>query len=242
MGYRQCGYHAAELPATTLPPSNPPSLGCSPKPLREPGGHEEWLCKPKRRSERQRLPVLLATWAKFVDSCKHECILILSKNKTVTWFKQKEYLGGLRIEKGMPLSINSMAYHAEPGVPDLKAEAVETEAWIAENYHGRGIEVREQSWELDGYFCAHFAGGCRCLKVLASSAISPEQTILCPATESSAAASPAFTTSTLATSRPKEMWAIEKLRLFEIIHIFCAKHEEIPYSPQSDKLESMPTA
>jgi len=94
---------------------------------------------------------LTATGMKFVDSSNHECILILSKSKTVTWSKQREHRSGLRIEKGMPLSINSLAYHATTGVPDLKPEVVEAEAWIAENYYGREIEVTEQSWALDGY-------------------------------------------------------------------------------------------
>jgi len=82
---------------------------------------------------------------------KHECILVLSTNKVVSWSKQQGKRSGLRIEKGMKLHPDSVAFHLESFAGELKPELVNAEAWITHNWYERQIEITEQSWTLDGY-------------------------------------------------------------------------------------------
>ena len=94
---------------------------------------------------------LTATGMKFVDTNKHECILVLSTNKAVAWSKQQGKRSGLRIEKGMRLHPESLAFHAAEPAGELGPDIVKPEAWIAHNSYERQIEITEQSWALDGY-------------------------------------------------------------------------------------------
>src|SRR5688572_22959592 len=94
---------------------------------------------------------LTATAMKFVDLNKHECILVLSANKVVSWSKQQGNRSGLRIEKGMKLHPDSVAFHLGSSCGELKPELVNAEAWITHNWYERQIEITEQSWVLDGY-------------------------------------------------------------------------------------------
>lgn len=94
---------------------------------------------------------LTATGMKFVGVNRHECILVLSKNGIVAWSKQKGARSGLRIEKGMTLHPDSLAYHVRDPRRELGPEQVPSEAWIGQNCYDRKIEVTEQSWSLDGY-------------------------------------------------------------------------------------------
>ncbi len=94
---------------------------------------------------------LTATAMKFVDVSKHECILVLSKGKSVAWAKQQGNRYGLRIEKGMTLHADSLAFHAGTNASEMGPEGVNPEAWISHNAFERKIEVTEQSWALDGY-------------------------------------------------------------------------------------------
>lgn len=94
---------------------------------------------------------LTATGMKFVDLNRHECVLVLSTNGKVIWSKQKGARSGLRIEKGMALHQDSLAHYiAEPN-RKLGPTSVSPEAWIADNWYERQIELTEQSWMLDGY-------------------------------------------------------------------------------------------
>jgi hypothetical protein len=94
---------------------------------------------------------LTATAMKFVDLNKHECILVLSTSKVVSWSKQQRNRSGLRIEKGMKLHPESAAFHLESSAEKSKPEVVNAEAWITHNWYERQIEITEQSWVLDGY-------------------------------------------------------------------------------------------
>jgi Zn-dependent peptidase ImmA (M78 family) len=94
---------------------------------------------------------LTATAMKFVDLNKHECILVLSTNKVISWSKQQGNRSGLRIEKGMKLHPDSVAFHLEPSADKSEPELVNAEAWITHNWYERQIEITEQSWALDGY-------------------------------------------------------------------------------------------
>jgi len=94
---------------------------------------------------------LTATGMKFVDLNKHECILVLSTNKAVAWSKQQGNRFGLRIEKGMRLHPESLAFHVTTPASEAGPEIVNPEAWITHNAYERQIEVTEQSWALDGY-------------------------------------------------------------------------------------------
>jgi Zn-dependent peptidase ImmA (M78 family) len=94
---------------------------------------------------------LTATAMKFVDINNHECILVLSKGKSVAWSKQQKNRFGLRIEKGMRLHHDSLAFHVGTPAGELGPEVVNPEAWISQNANERQIEVTEQSWALDGY-------------------------------------------------------------------------------------------
>lgn len=94
---------------------------------------------------------LTATAMKFVDVNKHECILVLSKGKSVAWSKQQKNRFGLRIEKGMRLHHDSLAFHVGTPAGEIGPEIVNPEAWISQNVNERQIEVTEQSWALDGY-------------------------------------------------------------------------------------------
>lgn len=95
---------------------------------------------------------LTATGIKFVDLNKHECILVLSTNNVVSWSKQQKNRFGLRIEKGMHLHPESLAFHLNtPSGRQIGPEVVEPEAWITYHPDERQIEVTEQSWALEGY-------------------------------------------------------------------------------------------
>lgn len=94
---------------------------------------------------------LTATGMKFVDINKHECILVLSTNKIIAWSKQQGNRSGLRIEKGMKLHPESLAFHVTGPAGKLEPEVVKSETWIAHNWHERQIEVTEQSWVLENY-------------------------------------------------------------------------------------------
>jgi len=94
---------------------------------------------------------LTATGMKFVDINKHECILVLSTNKVVAWSKQQGNRSGLRIEKGMKLHSESLAFHVTEPAGESGPEVVKPEAWIAHNWYERQIEITEQSWALEGY-------------------------------------------------------------------------------------------
>ena len=94
---------------------------------------------------------LTATAMKFVDLNKHECILVLSTNKVVSWSKQQGNRSGLRIEKGMKLHSDSVAFHLNASGGESKPELVNTDAWITHNWYERQIEITEQSWVLEGY-------------------------------------------------------------------------------------------
>ncbi|HXI72517.1 MAG TPA: ImmA/IrrE family metallo-endopeptidase [Verrucomicrobiae bacterium] len=94
---------------------------------------------------------LTATGMKFIDLNKHECILVLSKNKVVAWSKQQGSRFGLRIKKGVKLHPDSLAYHVIPPAGEAGPEVVNPEAWISQNSYARQIEVTEQSWALEGY-------------------------------------------------------------------------------------------
>ena len=94
---------------------------------------------------------LTATGMKFVDINKHECILVLSTNKVIAWSKQQGNRSGLRIEKGMKLHPESLAFHVTGPVGKLEPEVVKSETWIAHNWYERQIEVTEQSWALENY-------------------------------------------------------------------------------------------
>lgn len=94
---------------------------------------------------------LTATGMKFVDENKHECILVLSTNNTVVWSKQQKDRFGLRINKGMRLHSESLAYNAAASGEETGPQSVSPEAWITHNAHEREIEVVEQSWPLSGY-------------------------------------------------------------------------------------------
>lgn len=94
---------------------------------------------------------LTSTGMKFVDLNRHECILVLSTNGVVEWAKQKGNRSGLRIEKGMSLHQESLAYHVVEPRGQLGPERVPEEAWVSANWYGRSLEVTEESWILDGY-------------------------------------------------------------------------------------------
>lgn len=94
---------------------------------------------------------LTATAMKFVDVNKHECILVLSKDRAVAWSKQQGSRFGLRIEKGMNLHAESLAFHVGSAAKEIGPETVKPEAWITFNAYERKIEITEQSWALDGY-------------------------------------------------------------------------------------------
>lgn len=94
---------------------------------------------------------LTATGMKFVDINRHECVLVLSTGGKVIWSKQKGARSGLRIEKGMALHQESLAFYAEEPQGRLGPTAVPAEAWITNNWYERNIEITEQSWTLDGY-------------------------------------------------------------------------------------------
>jgi len=86
---------------------------------------------------------LTAAGMKFVDLNRHECVLVLSK--------QKGNRSGLRIEKGMDLNQDSLARHiAEPN-GKMGPTQVDPEAWITDNSYERQIELTEESWTMDGY-------------------------------------------------------------------------------------------
>jgi hypothetical protein len=94
---------------------------------------------------------LTATGMKFVDINRHECVLLLSSNGKVVWSKQKGARSGLLIEKGMPLHQDSLARYVSEPMGKSGPTPVAPDVWISENWHGREIEVTEQSWMLDGY-------------------------------------------------------------------------------------------
>ena len=71
---------------------------------------------------------LTATGMKFVDANKHECILVFSTNGTVVWSKQQKDRFGLRIEKGMRLHPESLAYHTATSGKETGPETVNPEA------------------------------------------------------------------------------------------------------------------
>lgn len=93
---------------------------------------------------------LTATGLRFVDDSRHECILVLSTNGTVTWSKQKGDRSGLRIDKGMRLHQESLAYHVSTN-GDGEPAVVSPEAWITQNSFDRNLEITEQSWHLRDY-------------------------------------------------------------------------------------------
>src|SRR5262245_21315431 len=86
---------------------------------------------------------LTSTAMKFVDLNKHECVLILSTNRVVSWSKQQGNRSGLRIEKGMKLHPDSVAFHLGSSAGELKPELVKPEAWITQNWYNRQIEITE---------------------------------------------------------------------------------------------------
>ena len=92
---------------------------------------------------------LTATGIKFVDLSRHECALVFSKNGRVEWAKQKGNRSGLRIEKGMPLHEGSLARYLTGLDSKSGPSVVEPDAWIAENWYERRLEVTEESWHFD---------------------------------------------------------------------------------------------
>lgn len=94
---------------------------------------------------------LTATAMRFIDANQHECILVASMNGRVAWSKQSGNRSGLRIEKGVPLHSRSLAFHSAASDSQLGPEVVPVEAWIAENWHGRSIELTEECWRFQGY-------------------------------------------------------------------------------------------
>lgn len=93
---------------------------------------------------------LTATGMRFVDENRYECILVLSTGGVVIWSKQKGGRSGLRIEKGMNLSPDSLAFYA-PTNGDCNPQVVAAEAWITQNAFNRKLEITEQSWFLRDY-------------------------------------------------------------------------------------------
>jgi len=94
---------------------------------------------------------LTATAMKFVELNKHECIVVLSTNKVVSWSKQQGNRSGLRIERGMKLHSDSVAFHLAASDRESKPELVNADAWITHNWYERQIEITEQSWVLESY-------------------------------------------------------------------------------------------
>ncbi len=94
---------------------------------------------------------LTATGIKFVDTNKHEIILVMSTGGKVTWSKQQGNRSGLRIEKGMALHPESLAFHLANALGCSGPEVVAPEVWITQNWHERQLEVTEESWSLEGY-------------------------------------------------------------------------------------------
>jgi Zn-dependent peptidase ImmA (M78 family) len=94
---------------------------------------------------------LTATGIKFVDLNRHECVLVLSTDRKVTWSKQKGNRSGLRIDKGMVLHRDSLAQHITDPKGTLGPTSVAPEVWITHNWYERQIEMTEESWTLDGY-------------------------------------------------------------------------------------------
>jgi hypothetical protein len=94
---------------------------------------------------------LTATGIKFVDLNRHECVLVLSTDRKVTWSKQKGNRSGLRIDKGMVLHRDSLAQHITEPKGTSGPTSVAPEVWITHNWYERQIEMTEESWTLDGY-------------------------------------------------------------------------------------------
>jgi len=94
---------------------------------------------------------LTATGIKFVDTNKHECIFVMSTGGKVIWSKQQRNRTGLRIDKGMALHAESLAFNVKDTLGRSGPEVVAPEVWITQNWYERQIEVTEESWSLDGY-------------------------------------------------------------------------------------------
>lgn len=120
------------------------------------------LFRPRAQDEEPRLDAvkslaslfktsLTATGIKFVDTNRHECILVMSTNGKVNWSKQRANRSGLRIEKGMALHPESLAFHVAATLGQSGPEVVVPEVWITQNWYERQIEVTEESWSLEGY-------------------------------------------------------------------------------------------
>ena len=120
------------------------------------------LFRPRAQDEEPRLDTvkslaglfrtsLTATGIKFVDTNKHECILVMSTGGKVIWSKQQGSRTGLRIDKGMALHPESLAFNVADTLGRSGPEVVAPEVWITQNWYERQIEVTEESWTLDGY-------------------------------------------------------------------------------------------
>jgi len=97
------------------------------------------------------LTSLTATAMRFIEMNQYECILVLSNSGKVSWSKQSGNRSGLRIEKGVSLHPRSLAFHSTATDPQIGPDIVPVEAWIAENWYDRSIEITEECWHLKNY-------------------------------------------------------------------------------------------
>lgn len=87
---------------------------------------------------------LAATALRFVDFCKFECFLALSKNGHIQWVKQKEVKSGLRVMRTGPVSSSSLAHYAFRELRSIPCEEVPTDTWILETF-SRSVEISEEA-------------------------------------------------------------------------------------------------
>jgi hypothetical protein len=92
---------------------------------------------------------LTAAGIRMVHLTKHECILVASKNREVSWWIPKGDRFGVWLRKGQSLSQQTLAYHAFDGSvrPD-EVEDVPTDAWFPDRPLNVELGVSEQSMLL----------------------------------------------------------------------------------------------
>ena len=95
---------------------------------------------------------LTATAVRYVEESKESCMVALSDDGKVKWWRAKESSPGTWIDPGQKIHQDSAAWECfRDGAMSTKMQRVPTEAWFQDLSHRRRMEVYEQSMKMGSY-------------------------------------------------------------------------------------------
>lgn len=95
---------------------------------------------------------LTSTAVRFVDDCNEDCIVVVSKDGQVRWWRKKESMPNVWIEPNQKVHQETMAWDFFNGKTGLsKMQKVPSWAWFPNRSYRQEIEVNEQSMKLGNY-------------------------------------------------------------------------------------------